>query len=60
MASGNCHLCARPALGGPHPATAEDKGSWKPEPKQETNYFSGIYRIAYVPTRDEMTRARED
>ena len=60
MESGNCSLCARPATGGPRPPTAEEIHSRGSGVVTETSYQKGIYRIGYIPTRDELTRAMED
>ena len=56
MASGVCTMCGRPAEGGPRPPTAEEIHS-SSIPDYQTNYQKGIYRIGYVPTVDELTRA---
>ena len=51
-----CSLCAR-ADTLPRPPTAEEEHSRGSGVVTETDYFSGIYAIGYVPTRDEITRA---
>ena len=53
-----CSLCARgetPA----RPPSAFQMHSRGSGIVTEPNYFTGIYAIGYVPTRDEITRARD-
>ena len=54
--TGNCHLCARPETPA-RAATAEEKHSRGRGAEQEPDYFSGIYRVGYVPTAEELSRA---
>ena len=54
-----CHLCAR-TVPPARPPTAEERHSRGRGAEQEPDYFSGIYRIGYVPNRDEIRRARDD
>ena len=51
-----CTLCAR-AERGARPPTAEELRSRGSGMVTETNYQKGIYRIGYIPTIDELTRA---
>ena len=50
-----CSLCARGVVD-PRPPTAEEKHS-RAGVVTETNYLKGIYRIGYVPTAEELSRA---
>ena len=47
-----CVLCARGEVLA-RPPTAEEKA----QQQNETNYFSGIYAVGFVPTVDDLTRA---
>ena len=53
-----CSLCARTVPPARAPTVAE-KHSRGRGAEQEADYFSGIYATDYVPTRDEITRARD-
>ena len=53
-----CSLCAR-GLVDPRPPTAEEKRSRGRGAEQPTDYAAGIYAIGYVPTQEELSRARD-
>ena len=52
-----CSLCARPLAGGARPPSAFQMHSRGAGIVTEPNYFAGIYRIGYVPTPEELSRA---
>ena len=52
--SGSCTLCARGEVLA-RPPTAEEKAQLR----NETNYQAGIYAVGYVPTVDDLTRAKD-
>ena len=53
-----CHQCARGEVAA-RPPSAFQMHSRGAGIVTEPNYFGGIYAIGYVPTRDELTRARD-
>ena len=54
----NCTQCARGETP-PHPPSAYQRHSRGSGVVTETNYFAGIYRVGYVPTADDITRAKD-
>ena len=51
-----CNLCGRGEIAA-RPPTASEKRSRGRGADRETDYTSGIYRIGYIPTAEELTRA---
>ena len=55
---GTCTLCARSEPPRARPPTAEEEHSRGSGMVTETNYQRGIYRVGYIPTEEEISRAK--